>query len=97
MLDASTVDPPAGQWIFITRYAKGAVLETAKAALSKDEPKRKIFRVLEANAPPKAMFAKHERRKPELTTKWGDRVPVKMRDSKALAAEVEAFFERLVG
>jgi predicted DNA-binding WGR domain protein len=97
MLDASTVDPPAGQWIFITRYAKGAILETAKAALSKDEPKRKIFRVLDPNAPPKAMFAKHERRKPELTSKWGDPAPVKARDSKALAAEVEAFFERLVG
>jgi hypothetical protein len=43
------------------------------------------------------MFAKHERRKPELTSKWGDPAPVKARDSKALAAEVEAFFERLVG
>jgi predicted DNA-binding WGR domain protein len=97
MLDASTADPPAGQWIFTTRYAKGAVLETAKAALSKDEPKRRIFRVLDPKATPQEMFTKHQRRKPELASKWGDPLPVKTRDARALAAEVEAFFERLVG
>jgi hypothetical protein len=43
------------------------------------------------------MFAKHDRRKSELVTRWGDPVPVKGQDAKALAAEVEAFFERIVG
>jgi hypothetical protein len=84
-----------GNWEFVTRYQNG-VLVTTRAAMSKDEPKRKIYRILDPKSPPRELLAKHEKRKADLVAKCGATVPVKS-DLHELAAECEASIRRLIG
>jgi predicted DNA-binding WGR domain protein len=96
MIDASTVQEPAGAWNFVTAFEKGAVLSSTRGALSKDEPKRKIFRVLDPKAPPDVLLQKHEARKVELSKKWGHPVPVSP-DMQGLATEAANLVKRTIG
>jgi hypothetical protein len=84
-----------GSWEFVTSYENG-VLVTTRAAMSKDEPKRKIYRVLDPKSPPREMLAKHEKRRADLVPKCGAPIPVKA-DLHGLAAECEASMRRLIG
>ena len=86
----------SGYWELSTVFEKGAQLETTRAAMSKDEPKRKIFRILDANPDPAVLLKKHEKRIPELEKKYGTAMPVNA-DMKSLAAAIEASFVRLMG
>lgn len=95
-IEASTVSPPTGRWEFVTHYEKGAVLQSAVMAMSKDEPKRKIYRILDPKATGPKLLEMHEKRKPELVGKWGKPLRVKG-DVNALAAEVEAAAVRILG
>jgi hypothetical protein len=95
-INASTIHPPAASWDFVTRFEKGAVLSSTRGALSKDEPKRKIFRILDATASPEELLARHDARKGELAKKWGAPVAVTA-DMKTLAAEVADIVRRFIG
>jgi hypothetical protein len=96
MIDASSINEPAGAWDFVTAFEKGAVLSSTRGALSKDEPKRKIFRILDPNAPPDVLLQKHEARKAALSQKWGKPVPVSA-DMKGLAKEAANLLKRTIG
>ncbi|HSC28698.1 MAG TPA: WGR domain-containing protein [Vicinamibacterales bacterium] len=96
MIEASTLQVPDGAWDFVTAFEKGAVLSSTRGALSKDEPKRKIFRILDPSAPPDVLLTKHEARKGELSKKWGRPLPVSG-DMKGLAAEAANLVRRTIG
>jgi hypothetical protein len=96
MIDASTARPPAGAWDFVTAFEKGAVLSSTRGALSRDEPKRKIFRILDPEAPPDVLLQKHDARKAELSKKWGRPLPVSA-DMRGLAAEAANVLKRIIG
>ena len=95
MFEACSSETCNASWEFVTAYEKG-VLVTTRAAMSKDEPKRKIYRILDPKSPPRDLLAKHEKRKPELSKKCGAIIPVKG-DLHGLAAECEAAICRLIG
>jgi predicted DNA-binding WGR domain protein len=95
VFEACSSSTCSGHWEFVTTYEKG-VLVTTRAALSKDEPKRKIYRILDPNSPPRELLVKHEKRKAQLVAKCGTTVPVKA-DLHSLAAECEASIRRLIG
>jgi hypothetical protein len=84
-----------GSWEFVTKFQNG-VLVTTRAAISKDEPKRKIYRILDPKSPPRDLLAKHEKRKVQLAPKCGAPVPV-VADLHGLAAECEAAIRRFIG
>lgn len=95
VFEACTSSTCSGNWEFVTTYENG-VLVTTRAAMSKDEPKRKIYRILDPKSPPRALLAKHEKRKADLVAKCGVPIPVKA-DLHSLAAEYEASIRRLIG
>jgi predicted DNA-binding WGR domain protein len=96
MIDASTLEKPDGAWDFVTAFEKGAVLSSTRGALSKDEPKRKIFRIIDPQAPPDVLLNKHQARKTELSKKWGKPMPVSA-DMKGLAVEAANVLKRTIG
>jgi hypothetical protein len=69
---------------------------TTRAAMSKDEPKRRIYRILDGKSPPQKLLEAHQKRRAELSNKHGSTLPIHA-DMKALAAEVEAGFVRIMG
>jgi hypothetical protein len=93
--EASSTPQCAGFWELATLFEKGASLVTTRRAMHKDEPKRKIFRILD-DKPPETLLKMHEERKAKLAEKYGKPVPI-AGDLKGLAAEVEAAFVRLMG
>jgi hypothetical protein len=94
-LDASG-EKVDGYWEFATSFANGACLVTTRAAMSKDEPKRKIYRILDGKSAPRKLLELHEKRRDELAKKHGAPVPI-TGDMQSLAAEVEAAFVRIMG
>jgi hypothetical protein len=72
------------------------VLSSTRGALSKDEPKRKIFRILDPHATPDILLGKHEARKTELAKKWGWPVPV-VANLKGVATEASNLVKRTIG
>ena len=95
-IEASSVSPPLERWEFVTQYEKGAVLQSCAGAMSKDEPKRKIYRVIDYKATGEQLLARHVKRKPELIKKWGAPLPAKG-GTKELAEQVEAAAVRIMG
>jgi hypothetical protein len=95
-INASTVRPPQGAWDFVTAFTKGAVLSSTRGALSKDEPKRKIFRILDAEATAEQLLARHDARKAELARKWGAPLPVSA-TMKDLAQQAADSIARIIG
>jgi hypothetical protein len=96
MINASTVKEPDGAWDFVTAFEKGAVLSSTRGALSKDEPKRKIFRILDPQATADLLLQKHEARKAELSKKWGKPVPISG-NMIGLATEAADVMKRNIG
>ena len=85
---------PACGFEFVTRFEKeNAVLVSLRVAFAKDEPKRKIFRVLASKDSPEELCKKHEARKAELARKFGAPLAVQA-DLKGLAEELEAALGR---
>ncbi len=95
VFEACSSSTCSGNWEFVTAYENG-VLVTTRSAMSKDEPKRKIYRILDPKSPPRELLAKHEKRKAELVAKCGAPISVKA-DLYTLAAECEASIRRLIG
>lgn len=86
----------AGYWELATAFANGACLVTTRAAMSKDEPKRKIYRILDGKSPPEKLLELHEKRRDELSKKHGTPLAINA-DVRSLAGEVEAAFVRIMG
>jgi hypothetical protein len=95
LFEACTSSTCNGSWELVTNYEKG-VLVTTRSAMTKDEPKRKIYRILDPKSPPRELLTKHEKRKLQLVAKCGVPVPVKG-DLHGLAAECDAAIQRLLG
>ena len=82
---------------FSTRFEKdNAVLCSVRAALSKDEPKRKIFRNIAPQDSTAQLHEKHAARKTELAKKYGAPQPIHA-DLVAFTQELEAVNVRLIG
>jgi predicted DNA-binding WGR domain protein len=85
-----------GYWELATIFPSGACLVTTRAAMSKDEPKRKIYRILDGKSAPQALLGLHEKRREELAKKHGTPLAITA-DLNSLAVEVEAAFVRIMG
>lgn len=93
MFGTGRADPAPG-WELVSLYSGGAVLLSQRGAMRRDDPKRKIYRILSLDAPIGELHAMHRKRLTELVPKLGE--PTVIHPTLAtLARELEDAVERM--